>query len=384
MDRDGNVVGANVAGNANNAPAPGPAAGPGNANVAAPAPVQVQAVHFPHFNPKIPRKFGGDEGKGEDAEVFFLEWEDYCDSMGWVPGMNPDNRLNKFKNVLTSEARKWLNTVNPQNFQELSQQFRDRFSKLPTRDEDLRFLTGVKKSESESYDSYGSKISAAANRIGMGGQALMFFTNGLKPQLKLYISTFQPQTIDQAIVNCKTFDSLNSESANLNVTPEVHFSLQLEQRIDSLGEKLESLMLAKDVEKKQPRVQTPHRGNSRSRSLDGGREAIREKSRERYRDNSRQRTGLRERYRGRSREKFRERSRDTYRNRSKPREQSRSRQKSRGDSRESDRSRYKSETKPSNDSGCYACGELGHWAHKCPYIEQLKLMQRDKQNQLNN
>ena len=331
----------------------------------------------PRLSDIIGKKFSGEANSNPYAH--WMEWEDFCEAYN----LTPQQKVDRFKQTLTADAREWISGKQFQNPDDLKDQFIQYFSGFSSRTASLEAFRGLKWIPGECIDRFAMKVTRLGERLQMGDELIQEqFLNGLPFEMKTAVIMSGAADLAEMKSKAQRFADLQKERQGVS-----HFAIQ-DTGIETLKKEMADLcIITKALVENQKqylsyedggqrryqergrfqdkrryqdsgnfRNRTPSRGRSSSR---GRQDYYRDSSRGRNRDSSRNRYN---RDSSRHRDSYQQ-SRDQSRGRSdsfrKSRDQSRGRSESRGR-----QVRIRDQT-PGHSSGCWFCNDTSHGWKQC-------------------
>ena len=198
--------------------------------------------------------------KGEDAVAHFLKFEDYLRDVldatpDEAPIHQPPGQIQKFKKSLTGKARKWFGgIVLPNTLVEMRTAFHNKYSRDPTRTEDLMIMTQAKMMPNETVEEFGERISESMARLTCANDMIRdFFLMGLPHEMSMWIRNRQPETFENAFAAAKEYSKLNKVAApTMNTGMNVQFNVQEDNKVEELLQEvreLKYLAIQKEIQK---------------------------------------------------------------------------------------------------------------------------------------
>ena len=222
--------------------------------------------------------FSGEEG--EDAVAHYLKFEDHMKELIEAAGPRSNMaddvvKIRKFKKTLSGKARKWFDRIiTPATIAALKKTFLDKYSKDPTRTEDLMTMSQNKMKPNETVQQFGERISESMARLECCNEMIKdFFLLGLPHETAMWVRTKDPETFELAFEAAKEYTKLgNLPTVNPGAGLSVQFNVQEQDTLEQLVKEVRDLraMNVQNVQntlRSRPQSPYPNKGNLRARSF---------------------------------------------------------------------------------------------------------------------
>ena len=205
-----------------------------------------------------------DNVKFTNAHSHWFNFLDHCEREQIAPG----NRIQEFKFTLQNEPRLWYEGKVFVDLADLQRRFIDNDSGVRSREGAVQQFRSTRYVPGESMYAYLAKLQQLANRLGYGNDIVSDqFRAGLPHDIRVQVTMARPANLDE----CAELAQRYADLAVPQTQPHVSFSL--EATIDELRSQVESLQVAREVDRRS----TSSDRNGRSASSERGRNRNRDR-----------------------------------------------------------------------------------------------------------
>ena len=209
-----------------------------------------------------PSLYYGKEGEDATAHYYsYLDWlAEVARTAQDAAAQTEAIKIAMFKLTLRGEARKWIEHLNFTTTANLKIAFKDRFSKEPTREQDIESIAKNKLQPNETVGKYAERITQTSARLQFTEEFTRdWFQSGLPIQMQLYVKGSAPETLKDAVKRAKEYERL-CKTKTESVTSNVQFSLQDDESVTVLDQL--RLLVLQGKEKARSDSPHPNRVNS--------------------------------------------------------------------------------------------------------------------------
>ena len=218
--------------------------------------------------------------KGEDAPAHYMKYHDHLTDLVALSAPGADIRqvpaqIVKFKKTLTGKARKWFERLAaPATLDALKDTFLEKYSRDPSRTEDLLTMAQAKMKADEKVESFGERLSEAMARQGCQNPMIRdFFLLGIPHDMAMWVRNKDPPTFERAFEAAKEYQKLGKlPAAMAGSSLQTQFVAQDEACIKDILEEIQELRAMNIINLKKGRDASPYpnrkddRGRARSQS----------------------------------------------------------------------------------------------------------------------
>ncbi len=217
--------------------------------------------------------FSGKPGEDAVSHMYaFRDWivELQTDKPAYDRIHGHERQVELFKTTLRGDARLWIENLRFATIEILQERFLQRWSKTPTRDQDISSLGRSQIKPGESVNQYTDRMTQVCGRIGLLPDLMSeFYMNGLPPEMQLHIKACNVQGFPEMKARAREYERMTKSIAETPPVKAVTFSVQecpeTKGTVDSLCREMADMKAA--VYTMRDRVSP-----ERMRSLSGDRE----------------------------------------------------------------------------------------------------------------